>query len=218
MIRLGILTVSDAGSRGERADGSGDAIAAWAGEKGHAIAERLLVPDDTAAIAAVLVRWADAGGMDLILTTGGTGLTARDVTPEATRAVLDKEAPGIAEALAPRGVSAVPSGGALARRLGRARASPDREPAGKHRRGARRARGAGRPRGACGGPDQGKRSGSLMADKILITLDDLETAVPLNAAFEAAGFSTNVISAARRRAVRGPPRAPGAHHPHRRTL
>lgn len=99
MIRLGILTVSDAGSRGERADGSGDAIAAWAGEKGHAIAERLLVPDDTAAIAAVLVRWADAGGMDLILTTGGTGLTARDVTPEATRAVLDKEAPGIAEAL-----------------------------------------------------------------------------------------------------------------------
>jgi len=99
VIRLGILTVSDAGSRGERADGSGDAIAAWAGAKGHAIAERLLVPDDTAAIAAVLVRWADAGGMDLILTTGGTGLTARDVTPEATRAVLDKEAPGIAEAL-----------------------------------------------------------------------------------------------------------------------
>ncbi len=99
MIRLGILTVSDAGSRGERADGSGDAIAVWAGAKGHAIAERLLVADDTAAIAAVLVGWADAGGMDLILTTGGTGLTARDVTPEATRAVLDKEAPGIAEAL-----------------------------------------------------------------------------------------------------------------------
>jgi len=99
VIRLGILTVSDAGSRGERADGSGDAIAAWAGAKGHAIAERLLVADDTAAIAAVLVGWADAGGMDLILTTGGTGLTARDVTPEATRAVLDKEAPGIAEAL-----------------------------------------------------------------------------------------------------------------------
>ena len=89
MIRLGILTVSDAGSRGERADGSGDAIAAWAGEKGHAIAERLLVADEIAAIAAVLVRWADAGGVDLILTTGGTGLTARDVTPEATRAVLE---------------------------------------------------------------------------------------------------------------------------------
>ena len=99
MIRLGILTISDAGSRGERADGSGDAIAAWATEKGYAIAERSLVPDETAAIAAVLVRWADGGTMDVILTTGGTGLTARDVTPEATRVVLDKEAPGIAEAL-----------------------------------------------------------------------------------------------------------------------
>jgi len=99
MIRLGILTVSDAGARGERADGSGDAIAAWASARGYAIAERLLVADETSAIAAALVRWADGGGTDLILTTGGTGLTARDVTPEATRAVLDTEAPGIAEAM-----------------------------------------------------------------------------------------------------------------------
>ena len=99
MIRLGILTVSDAGARGERMDGSGDAIAAWAGGKGHAVVERALVADETAAIAATLVRWADGGNVDLILTTGGTGLTVRDVTPEATRAVLDKEAPGIAEAL-----------------------------------------------------------------------------------------------------------------------
>ena len=99
MIRLGILTVSDAGARGERTDGSGDAIAAWAGGKGYTVVERALVADETAAIAATLVRWADGGSVDLILTTGGTGLTARDVTPEATRAVLDKEAPGIAEAL-----------------------------------------------------------------------------------------------------------------------
>jgi molybdopterin adenylyltransferase len=99
VIRLGILTISDAGSRGERADGSGDAIAAWAAGKGYLVAERSLVADETAAIAAVLVRWADGGTMDVILTTGGTGLTARDVTPEATRVVLDKEAPGIAEAL-----------------------------------------------------------------------------------------------------------------------
>ena len=99
MTRLGILTVSDAGARGERTDGSGDAIAAWAGGKGYTVVERALVADETAAIAATLVRWADGGNVDLILTTGGTGLTVRDVTPEATRAVLDKEAPGIAEAL-----------------------------------------------------------------------------------------------------------------------
>jgi molybdopterin adenylyltransferase len=98
-VRCGILTVSDAGHRGERADTSGDAIAAWAAERGYTLAERALVPDETARIAATLTAWADAGAADLILTTGGTGLTPRDVTPEATRAVLDKEAPGIAEAL-----------------------------------------------------------------------------------------------------------------------
>jgi molybdopterin adenylyltransferase len=98
-VRLAILTVSDAGHRGERADTSGDAIAAWARERGYTLAARDLVPDETAAIAAVLTAWADADTADLILTTGGTGLTPRDVTPEATRAVLAKEAPGIAEAL-----------------------------------------------------------------------------------------------------------------------
>jgi molybdopterin adenylyltransferase len=98
-VRCGILTVSDAGHRGERADTSGDAIAAWAAERGYTLAERALVPDETVRIAATLTAWADAGAADLILTTGGTGLTPRDVTPEATRAVLDKEAPGLAEAL-----------------------------------------------------------------------------------------------------------------------
>ena len=98
-MRCGILTVSDAGHRGERADTSGDAIAAWAAERGYTLAERALVPDETVRIAATLTAWADAGAADLILTTGGTGLTPRDVTPEATRAVLDKEAPGLAEAL-----------------------------------------------------------------------------------------------------------------------
>jgi molybdenum cofactor synthesis domain-containing protein len=99
MRRLAILTISDAGHRGKRADDSGDAIAAWAAERGYTVAGRSLVPDETDRIAAALLAWADADAADLILTTGGTGLTARDVTPEATRAVLDKEAPGIAEAL-----------------------------------------------------------------------------------------------------------------------
>ncbi len=98
-MRVAILTVSDAGARGERADTSGDAIAAWAAERGAALVERTLVPDEPAQIGAVLRRWADLDVADLVLTTGGTGLTPRDVTPEATRAVFDKEAPGLAEAL-----------------------------------------------------------------------------------------------------------------------
>jgi molybdenum cofactor synthesis domain-containing protein len=98
-IRLAILTISDAGSRGERSDSSGDLIASWAKERGYAVSERGLIPDDTGRIASILTEWADSDRADLILTTGGTGLTQRDVTPEATRAILQKEAPGIAEAL-----------------------------------------------------------------------------------------------------------------------
>lgn len=98
-IRVAILTVSDAGHRGDRADGSGDAIAAWAAAKTYILAARALVPDEKAHISASLIRWADDDVADLVLTTGGTGLTDRDVTPEATRAVLEREAPGIAEAL-----------------------------------------------------------------------------------------------------------------------
>ena len=98
-LRLAILTISDAGSRGERADGSGDLIASWAKERGYTLAERALVPDETGRIASMLSEWADGDRADVILTTGGTGLTARDVTPEGTRAILDKEAPGLAEAL-----------------------------------------------------------------------------------------------------------------------
>jgi molybdopterin adenylyltransferase len=98
-LRLAILTISDAGSRGERADASGDHIATWAKERGYLVTQRALLPDETDRIAALLAEWADGGRADVILTTGGTGLTARDVTPEATRSILDKEAPGIAEAL-----------------------------------------------------------------------------------------------------------------------
>ncbi len=103
-MRIGILTISDLGSIGQRSDTSGDAILAWAGAHGYEVAVRSVVPDETDRIVGKLVRWADSGEVDVILTTGGTGLTARDVTPEATEAVVDRLAPGIAEAL--RGVAA----------------------------------------------------------------------------------------------------------------
>jgi molybdopterin adenylyltransferase len=99
LIRVAILTISDAGDRGERNDTSGDAIASWVAARGFQLAARELVPDEAPRIGTEIKTWADAGLADLILTTGGTGLTARDVTPEATRVVLEKEAPGIAEAL-----------------------------------------------------------------------------------------------------------------------
>lgn len=98
-MRIGILTISDACAQGTRQDDSGDAIAAWASEPGRAVACRAVVPDETGPIARTIAEWADTDAADLIVTTGGTGLTARDVTPEATRAVLEREAPGIAEAI-----------------------------------------------------------------------------------------------------------------------
>ncbi len=96
-MRIAILTVSDAGSKGERADLSGDMIAAWAAERGAIVARREIVPDDTSTIVATLAHWCDADGADLVLTTGGTGLAIRDVTPEATLAVIERHAPGISE-------------------------------------------------------------------------------------------------------------------------
>jgi molybdopterin adenylyltransferase len=98
-MRVGILTISDLGAVGQRADTSGDAILEWAGERGYEVVVRSVVADDSDRIAGKLVRWADSGEVDVILTTGGTGLTARDVTPEATAVVLERAAPGIAEAL-----------------------------------------------------------------------------------------------------------------------
>jgi molybdenum cofactor synthesis domain-containing protein len=98
-MRIGVLTISDLGAIGERPDTSGDAIVAWAGARGYEVVVRSVVPDETDRIAGKLARWADSGEVDVILTTGGTGLTARDVTSDATEAVADRLAPGIAEAL-----------------------------------------------------------------------------------------------------------------------
>src|SRR2546426_2295974 len=81
-MRLGILTVSDLGAIGQRADTSGDAILAWAGAHGYEVAVRSVVPDETDRIAGKLVRWADSGEVDVILTTGGARLTPRGGTPQ----------------------------------------------------------------------------------------------------------------------------------------
>ena len=98
-MRVAILTISDLGAVGQRADTSGDAILDWAATRGYEVVVRSVVSDETDRIAGKLVRWADSGEVDVVLTTGGTGLTERDVTPEATAAVLEREAQGIAEAL-----------------------------------------------------------------------------------------------------------------------
>ena len=96
-LRVAVLTISDACARGARADASGDAAVRWAESLGHAVAARAVVPDEAAEISARIAAWCDEDAAELVLTTGGTGLAPRDVTPEATRAVLEREAPGIAE-------------------------------------------------------------------------------------------------------------------------
>jgi molybdopterin adenylyltransferase len=96
-MRIALLTISDAGFRGERADTSGDAVVAWTRERGAEVTAREIVPDDTVEIVRWLTTWADADIADVVLTTGGTGLSPRDVTPEATRAAIERDAPGIAE-------------------------------------------------------------------------------------------------------------------------
>src|SRR6185436_13246719 len=94
-----VLTISDSASRGERLDRSGPAVVAEIEKLGGRVAAKEILPDDGDLISAKLREYADAGEINLILTTGGTGFSARDNTPEATRAVIEKEAPGLAEAM-----------------------------------------------------------------------------------------------------------------------
>ena len=98
-IRFGILTVSDRSSRGERADLSGPALANQIQAEGWSVVRQEVLPDDESAIRARLINWTDSGEMDVVLTTGGTGFSPRDVTPEATRAVIERAVPGLAEAM-----------------------------------------------------------------------------------------------------------------------
>ena len=97
--RFAILTSSDAGAAGERADTSGDAIEEMLKAAGFDQAARAMVPDEREQIAETLREWADGGDVDLVITTGGTGLGSRDVTPEATTDVIELTVPGIAEAM-----------------------------------------------------------------------------------------------------------------------
>ena len=99
LIHAAVLTVSDKGARGEREDLSGAALEEALHALGAAAVERAIVPDEPESIAAELTRWSDESPVNLILTTGGTGMTTRDVTPEATLRVLDRQAPGFAEAM-----------------------------------------------------------------------------------------------------------------------
>lgn len=107
-LRIAVLTVSDGCARGEREDESGRRLVEWCAEAGHRLVERGVVPDETGPIAARLVEWSDSGQVDAILTTGGTGLGPRDVTPEATLSVLHRRVPGIAEELRRRGLAKTP--------------------------------------------------------------------------------------------------------------
>jgi molybdenum cofactor synthesis domain-containing protein len=104
----GVLTVSDKGARGEREDTSGAAIREMLSTLEVTVERYEVIPDDRASIAQRLIAWADDDGLDLIVTTGGTGLGPRDVTPEATREAIDYEAPGLAEAMRLEGLKHTP--------------------------------------------------------------------------------------------------------------
>jgi molybdenum cofactor synthesis domain-containing protein len=99
MIRAAIITLSDKGAAGEREDESGKVIREMVASIGASVGHYEILPDDKDRIIRTLSSLADSCRFDLILTTGGTGVAPRDVTPEATRAVIDREIPGIAEAM-----------------------------------------------------------------------------------------------------------------------
>jgi len=98
-LRFGILTASDRSARGERPDLSGPALVEAVTSQGWEVVCQAIVPDDLAVLRETLIAWAERGDLDIILTTGGTGFAPRDVTPEATLAVVDRLAPGLAEAM-----------------------------------------------------------------------------------------------------------------------
>ena len=109
-LRTAVMTMSDMGARGERADTSGDRIVEFLATVGAELAERVLIPDDRDQIRDHLIRFADELQVDLVLTTGGTGIAPRDNTPDATASVVDYQVPGIAEAMRTMSVQKTPFG------------------------------------------------------------------------------------------------------------
>jgi len=108
-VKAGILTLSDKGARGERTDLSGPALTEWLRSRGVETAAYEMIPDEMELISAKLSEWADSGMLDIILTTGGTGVSPRDVTPEATVKILEREIPGLGELMRSRSLSKTPS-------------------------------------------------------------------------------------------------------------
>lgn len=98
-MRIAILTISDRSARGERTDLSGPAIEELISERGWSVNRVEIIPDELPLLIDTLATWADSGEFDIILTTGGTGFSPRDITPEATIKVVHREAPGLAEAM-----------------------------------------------------------------------------------------------------------------------
>ena len=107
-VRVGILTASDSGFRGQRPDLSGDLIRQRLQEQGFSVLEYAVLPDDLDTLRDTLANWCDQGRLDLVLTTGGTGFSPRDVTPEATLLVIQRETPGIPEAMRARSLEKTP--------------------------------------------------------------------------------------------------------------
>lgn len=107
-MRAAILTLSDKGSRGERADASGPALSAWLAGQGVETGRTGIMPDEERLIAARLAEWADSGEFDLVLTTGGTGVSPRDVTPDATLTVVERVIPGFGEVMRTRSLAKTP--------------------------------------------------------------------------------------------------------------
>lgn len=120
-MRIAVLTVSDAVAAGTRDDRSGAIVVAWADARGDDVIAQDHVADEALDIVARLLHWCDGDHADLVITTGGTGLSSRDVTPEATRAVIERDAPGMAELLRVHGMRSTPRA-ALARGLAGVRA------------------------------------------------------------------------------------------------